>query len=70
MKCKQVVIPEFGAAEVLAFQEIEIPQPQAGEVLVKVALIYSKLKPSMEINPIISKIKELSERSLTLRGYL
>ncbi len=43
MKCKQVVIPEFGAAEVLAFQEIEIPQPQAGEVLVKVA--YSGINP-------------------------
>ncbi|GMQ47731.1 NADP-dependent oxidoreductase [Vibrio sp. 10N] len=43
MKCKQVVIPEFGAAEVLAFQEIEVPQPQAGEVLVKVA--YSGINP-------------------------
>lgn len=43
MKCKQVVIPEFGAAEVLAFQEIAVPQPQAGEVLVKVA--YSGINP-------------------------
>ncbi|GAL19352.1 NADPH:quinone reductase [Vibrio maritimus] len=43
MKCKQIVIPEFGSAEVLAFQEIEVPQPQAGEVLVKVA--YSGINP-------------------------
>ncbi|USD60126.1 NADP-dependent oxidoreductase [Vibrio sp. SCSIO 43140] len=43
MKCKQIVIPEFGSAEVLAFQEIEVPQPQAGEVLVKVT--YSGINP-------------------------
>lgn len=43
MKCKQIVIPEFGSAEVLAFQDIEVPQPQAGEVLVKVA--YSGINP-------------------------
>ncbi|CAH0524610.1 NADP-dependent oxidoreductase [Vibrio hippocampi] len=37
MKCEQVVIPEFGTAEVLSLQQIEIPEPKAGEVLVKVA---------------------------------
>ncbi|NUW71135.1 NADP-dependent oxidoreductase [Vibrio mediterranei] len=43
MKCKQIVIPEFGSAEVLAFQEVDIPQPKAGEVLVKVA--YAGINP-------------------------
>ncbi|MFC5076475.1 Zinc-type alcohol dehydrogenase-like protein [Vibrio thalassae] len=43
MKCKQIVIPEFGSAEVLAFQEIDIPQPNAGEVLVKIA--YAGVNP-------------------------
>lgn len=43
MKCKQIVIPEFGSAEVLAFQEIDIPQPHAGEVLVKIA--YAGVNP-------------------------
>ncbi|MFH0260938.1 NADP-dependent oxidoreductase [Vibrio barjaei] len=43
MKCKQIVIPEFGSAEVLAFQEVDIPQPKAGEVLIKVA--YAGINP-------------------------
>ncbi|MCF4176787.1 NADP-dependent oxidoreductase [Vibrio sp. McD22-P3] len=43
MKCKQIVIPEFGSAEVLAFQEVDIPQPKAGEMLVKVA--YAGINP-------------------------
>ncbi|MCG9624452.1 NADP-dependent oxidoreductase [Vibrio mediterranei] len=43
MKCKQIVIPEFGSAEVLAFQVVDIPQPKAGEVLVKVA--YAGINP-------------------------
>lgn len=33
----QIIINQFGAAELLAFQESELPQPQAGEVLIKVA---------------------------------
>lgn len=37
MKCEQIVIPEFGSAEVLSLQQIEVPKPKAGEVLVKVA---------------------------------
>ncbi|MGR5294088.1 NADP-dependent oxidoreductase [Vibrio mediterranei] len=43
MKCKQIVIPEFGSAEVLAFQEVDIPQPKVGEVLIKVA--YAGINP-------------------------
>ncbi|MGR5364355.1 NADP-dependent oxidoreductase [Vibrio mediterranei] len=43
MKCKQIVIPEFGSAEVLAFQEVDIPQPKAGEVLIKIA--YAGINP-------------------------
>jgi NADPH2:quinone reductase len=37
MKCKQIVIPEFGEPEVLALQDVNIPTPNEGEVLVKVA---------------------------------
>lgn len=37
MENKQIVITEFGAPEVLAVQSAEIPEPKAGEVLVKVA---------------------------------
>ncbi|MBD1576074.1 NADP-dependent oxidoreductase [Vibrio sp. S11_S32] len=33
----QIIINQFGDAELLAFQQSEQPQPQAGEVLVKVA---------------------------------
>lgn len=33
----QIIINQFGAAELLAFQESDLPQPQVGEVLVKVA---------------------------------
>lgn len=43
MKCKQIVIPEFGSAQVLAFQEVDVPQPKPGEVLVKVA--FSGINP-------------------------
>ncbi|SEG64796.1 NADP-dependent oxidoreductase [Vibrio hangzhouensis] len=43
MKCKQIVIPEFGSAQVLAFREVDVPQPKPGEVLVKVA--FSGINP-------------------------
>jgi NADPH2:quinone reductase len=36
MENKQIVITEFGEPEVLAIQSSEVPQPQRGEVLVKV----------------------------------
>ncbi|MGV2987228.1 NADP-dependent oxidoreductase [Vibrio sp. E150_011] len=43
MSCKQIVIPEFGQPEVLDIREVAIPEPAAGEVLVKVA--YSGINP-------------------------
>jgi hypothetical protein len=29
-----------------------------------------RVPPAMEINPILNSIKDLSERTLTIRGYL
>ena len=37
MEHKQIVITEFGDANVLAIQHASTPSPQPGEVLVKVA---------------------------------
>lgn len=37
MENKQIVITQFGEPEVLAIQSVEVPTPQSGEVLVKVA---------------------------------
>ncbi len=31
---------------------------------------YLRVSPAMEINPILNSIKDLSERSQTIRGYL
>lgn len=35
MENKQIVISKFGGPEVLAIRSSEVPQPQAGQVLVK-----------------------------------
>lgn len=43
MQCKQIVIPEFGAPEVLQTREIDMPTPRKGEVLVRVA--FSSINP-------------------------
>ena len=37
MENKQVVIPQFGAPEVLSIQTVQIPEAQPGYVVVKVA---------------------------------
>ncbi|WP_158513712.1 alcohol dehydrogenase catalytic domain-containing protein, partial [Vibrio anguillarum] len=37
MDNKQIAITEFGGPEVLVIQTSDVPQPKAGEVLVKVA---------------------------------
>ncbi|QSA20087.1 NADP-dependent oxidoreductase, partial [Vibrio furnissii] len=43
MDNKQIAITQFGGPEVLAIQTTAIPEPQAGEVLVKVA--FSGINP-------------------------
>lgn len=42
-ECKQLAIPQFGEPSVLAMQTVEIPQPSANQVLVKVA--YAGVNP-------------------------
>ncbi len=49
-----------------------IQAAQAARVRYTLRLLtrYVRVLPAMEINPILNTIKDLSERSETIRGYL
>ena len=44
-------------------------QPESG-ILSGFSKFYLRVPPAMEINPILNSIKDLSERTQTIRGYL
>lgn len=41
-----------------------------GQVVPAITSLRSRVLPIMEINPILNSIKDLSERTQTIRGYL
>jgi hypothetical protein len=54
----------------LPFQPSGLPLPTVSRYTRRLSKVRQRVLPVMEINPILNTIKDLSERSETIRGYL
>lgn len=52
------------------FQPSGLPFPAFCRYTRRLSKVRQRVLPAMEINPILNTIKDLSERSETIRGYL
>ena len=53
-----------------AFSPSGLPLPPVCRYTRRLSKVRQRVLPAMEINPILNTIKDLSERSETIRGYL
>ena len=53
-----------------AFSPSGLPLPPISRYTRRLSKVRQRVLPAMEINPILNTIKDLSERSETIRGYL
>jgi len=53
-----------------AFSPSGLPFPPICRYTRRLSKVRQRVLPAMEINPILNTIKDLSERSETIRGYL
>ena len=53
-----------------AFSPSGLPFPTVCRYTRRLSKVRQRVLPAMEINPILNTIKDLSERSETIRGYL
>ncbi|WP_455883517.1 hypothetical protein, partial [Pseudomonas putida] len=53
-----------------AFSPSGLPLPPVYRYTRRLSKVRQRVLPAMEINPILNTIKDLSERSETIRGYL
>jgi hypothetical protein len=54
----------------MPFQPSGLPLPAVSRYTRRLSKVRQRVLPVMEINPILNTIKDLSERSETIRGYL
>ena len=59
-----------GSHSNLPFQPSGLPFPAVCRYTRRLSKVRQRVLPAMEINPILNSIKDLSERSETIRGYL
>ncbi|MEZ0622834.1 hypothetical protein, partial [Pseudomonas sp. Env-60] len=52
------------------FRPSGLPFPAVCRYTRRLSKVRQRVLPAMEINPILNTIKDLSERSETIRGYL
>ncbi|WP_218172846.1 hypothetical protein, partial [Pseudomonas sp. B6002] len=52
------------------FSPSGLPLPPISRYTRRLSKVRQRVLPAMEINPILNTIKDLSERSETIRGYL
>ncbi|CAI8908269.1 hypothetical protein EMIT0P44_30198 [Pseudomonas sp. IT-P44] len=52
------------------FRPSGLPFPAVCRYTRRLSKVRQRVLPAMEINPILNSIKDLSERSETIRGYL